>query len=221
AKAGFTQRGGDGILVDASGRRLSFTVNTGYEEFKDMLAILQQEARKAGLELQLEIMDSTASWKKAQEKNHEIVFSAFGVFAELFPRYWESWHSENAFDKEGKPKPQTNNLTATAIPELDDLITAYDKSEDLPEMVKMAHRMEEIIHDDAAFVPGFVMPFYRVAAWRWVHYPEDFNVKISDSAGQYFLSWIDDKEREETLAARKAGVKFPPEVKVFDQYKTE
>jgi microcin C transport system substrate-binding protein len=219
AKAGFTQRDRDGILMNASGQRLSFSVTTGYEHFKDMLAIMQQEARKAGLEIKLDILDSTAAWKKAQEKNHEIVFSAFGVFPELYPRYWESWHSVNAFDENKKPKTQTNNLTATAIPELDKLIDAYDKSDDAAAMVKMAHQMEEMIHEDAAFVPGFVQPFYRTATWRWVHYPEDFNVKISDSPGQYFLSWIDDKEREETLAARKAGTTFPPMVKTYDQYK--
>lgn len=219
AKAGFTQRDRDGILMNAPGQRLSFSITTGYEHFKDLLAILQQEARKAGLEIKLDILDSTAAWKKAQEKNHEIVFSAFGVFPELYPRYWESWHSVNAFDENKKPKTQTNNLTATAIPELDKLIDAYDKSDDAAAMVKMAHQMEEMIHEDAAFVPGFVQPFYRTATWRWVHYPEDFNVKISDSPGQFFLSWIDDKEREETLAARKAGKTFPPSVKTYDQYK--
>lgn len=219
AKAGFDKRGPDGILTDSKGRRLSFTISTGYQEFKDMLAILQQEARKAGLEIKLEILESTAAWKQSQEKNHEITFAAFGVFAELYPRYWESWHSDNAYEN-GKPKPQTNNFTSTAIPELDALIDRYRKSSDKAEMIQLAHRMDEIIREDAAFIPGFVMPFYRVAYWRWVHYPDDFNVRISESPGQFFLSWIDDKEREETLAARREGKTFPPELKVFDQFKS-
>ena len=42
---------------------------------------------------------------------------------------------------------------------------------------------------------------------------------VSDSPGQYFLSWVVDQEREETLAARKAGKTFPPAVRVYDQYK--
>ncbi|MDF1812540.1 MAG: extracellular solute-binding protein [Verrucomicrobiales bacterium] len=225
AKAGFTKRGNDGILVDSTGNRLSFTLTTGYESLKDMLPILRQEARKAGLDLKLEVLDGTSAWKKTQEKKHDIVFSAFGTFVEMYPRFWESWHSVNAYetDEDGKKKvkTQTNNITSTAVPELDELIIKYRKSEDAEEMKQLAHKMDEIIHDEAAFVPGFVQPFYRMGYWRWVNYPDDFNVKISDGAGEWFLSWIDEEAKKETLEARKAGKTFPPSIKVYDQYKID
>ena len=47
AKAGFSNRGPDGILVNAEGQRLSFTLSTGYRTFQDMLTILKEEAAKA------------------------------------------------------------------------------------------------------------------------------------------------------------------------------
>ena len=68
ARAGFTKRGPDGVLEDATGQRLSFTFSSGYEQYKDVLTILKEEALKAGLELRLEILDSTAGFKKVQEK---------------------------------------------------------------------------------------------------------------------------------------------------------
>ncbi|MDR2674045.1 MAG: extracellular solute-binding protein [Opitutaceae bacterium] len=230
ARAGFTQTDADGVLKNGRGERLSFTLSTGYEWSKDILTILRQEALRCGLEFRLEVLDGSASWKKVQEKKHDIHFSAFGVSPEMYPRYWETWHSVNAYDKpwldDGKtpapgrkPKTQTNNLCCVAIPELDKLIDAYNRSESADDMKRMAFKMEEILHDDASFVPGYVMPFFRSASWRWIQIPEHGNVRIADSPGQYFLSWIDEDIKKQTRSARKSGEKLPPRIRVFDQYK--
>jgi microcin C transport system substrate-binding protein len=229
AQAGFTERGPDGILVNKAGQRLSFTLSTGYRTFQDMLTILKEEAAKAGLEFRLEVLDGTAGWKKVQEKKHDISFSALNVSPEMYPRYWETYHADNAYDKPWLPdgitinpdreiKTQTNNLQSIAIPELDALIMAYRRSDDAEEMKQLAFQMEEILYEHASFVPGFAQPFYRVAFWRWLQYPDDFNVKLSRSAGEYFLAWIDPDLKKETLEARKSGTKFEPAIKVYDQY---
>ena len=94
--AGFNQRGPDGILERADGTRLAFTVSSGYEALKDVLTILKEEAAKAGIEFRVEVLDATAGWKKVQEKQHDIHFSAFGYALELYPRFWETFHSDNA-----------------------------------------------------------------------------------------------------------------------------
>jgi microcin C transport system substrate-binding protein len=229
AKAGFIDRGPDGILVNEAGQRLSFTLSTGYRTFQDMLTILKEEAAKAGLEFRLEVLDGTAGWKKAQEKKHDITFSALNVSPEMYPRYWETYHADNAYDKpwladgvtpnpDRELKTQTNNLQSVAIPELDALIMAYRRSDDAEEMKKLAFKMEEILHEDASFVPGFAQPFYRAAFWRWQRYPDDFNVKLSRGAGEFFLGWIDEEMKKETLEARKSGKTYPPAIEVYDQY---
>ena len=229
AKAGFTQRGPDGILVNDQGQRLSIQVTTGYEHYKDVMTILQEQAIKAGLDLRVEILDRTAAWKKAQEKKHEILFAAFNVGPEMFPRYWETYHSANAYEtpflEDGsvnparQPKVQTNNLQSIAYPELDRMIDTYDRSDDLEEMKQLAYKMEEFLYDDASFSPGFVIPYMRTGAWRWLRVPEEGNVKISTQFEEYRLFWIDEDLKKEVLEARKTGKTFPPEVKVFEQYK--
>jgi len=220
AKAGFTERGPDGFLVNGEGEKLSFNVTTGYEAFKDLLTILQEEAARAGLEFRLEILDGTAGWKKAQEKKHDITFSAFGVSPEMYPRYWETYHSVNAYKNDGSVKTQTNNLVMIDNPELDKRIEAYRASEDAGEMIDLAHEMEEILHHEAVFIPGFVMPFYRFASWRWLQWPEDLNAKLSQSPGELFLSWIEPGWREETMRAPNTGETFPKVIKVVDKYNT-
>ncbi len=228
SRGGFTERGADGVLVNSEGQRLSVTLSTGYELYKDVLTILKEEALKAGLEYRIEVLDSTAGWKKVQEKKHDIHFSAFAVSLEMYPRFWETYHSDNAYDDaftdsgevnpERQLKTQTNNLETLAIFELDTLIDRYRASGDRREMIDLAHEMTEIQHDHASFVPGFVQDFYRLGHWRWVKYPSGFNHKHSSRAGQYYIHWIDTEEKQSTLEARKSGTTFTPQIRVFDQF---
>jgi microcin C transport system substrate-binding protein len=230
AKAGFTRRGPDGVLVNDQGQRLSFNLSTGYENLAPILNILRQEAMKAGLEFQVEILDSASAWKKVQEKNHDIGFTAFAVSVEQYPRYWETYHSVNAYDQafladgvtpnpQRTPKTQTNNLSAVAIPEVDRLIDQYDDSTDLEEMKQIAYQIQQILHDNAAFVPGFIQPTYRTAYWRWIQHPDDFNVRFSRDPFEYNLFWVDEQMKEETLAARRGTQSFPVGIHVYDQWR--
>ena len=228
AEAGFSQRGPDGILVNEAGERLSFTLSTGYLTMKDVLTILKEEAAKAGLEFRIELLDGTASWKKVQEKQHDIHFSAFGVFLEMLPRFWEHYSSENAYDNafledgsvnpDRKIKVQTNNLESYANIEMDPLIIRYRDSGDKEELLRLSHQIQELHYDNASFVPGFYRGFYRVGYWRWIRYPEYFNHKHSSAAGELFVHWIDTEMKEETLEARKSDTTFAPSINVYDQW---
>ena len=228
ARAGFTDRDNEGVLVNANGQRLAFTLTTGYENLQDVLTIMQREALQAGVLFRVEVLDGTAAWKKVQEKQHDIQFVAFNVGPEMYPRYWETYHSVNAFDRafladgsvnpDRRPKVQTNNLQLIANRELDGLIERYRASEDAEEMRRIAWQMEEILFEDASFSPGFTTPFYRTAAWRWARWPEHFDVRLSRDPLQYFLGWIEPGEREATMAARRAGETFEPVIRRHDRY---
>ena len=239
AKAGFVRQGDDGILIDSSGRRLSFTLSTGRQEFKDMLPILKQQALKAGLDLRLEVLDSTTGFKKVQEKNHELSLLALNRAVELYPRYWERYHGSNAYTDayslDGKlvttatgsvphPRPvqvrtQTNNMTMTFLPELDRLIEAYDRADTLPELKRLAAEIEMMIHEDAGWIPGWKLPFYRGAYWRYIKWPASFNVRQSRTAEEYFVHWIDVEEKKAVEESRRTGRTFPASLQVFDQFR--
>ncbi|MFN2329772.1 MAG: extracellular solute-binding protein [Chromatocurvus sp.] len=228
ADAGFTRRGADGILVNEAGQKLSFTLSTGYENLRDVMTILRQEAAKAGLDLRLEILDSTVGWKKVQEKQHDIFFVAFGRFMEQYPRFWDFYHSDNAWDQafledgtvnpDRQLKTQTNNLEVFAVPEMDRLIEQYRASSDGDEMIALSHRMLELHHDHASFVPGFYQGFFRIGHWRWVRYPEGFSYRHSDGPGELFVHWIDTGIKEETEAAMREGRTFEPSITVYDRW---
>jgi microcin C transport system substrate-binding protein len=228
AKAGFTQQGADGILVDAKGRRLAFTVTTIYKRYQDVLVILKQEALKAGLELNLEVLDQTTGFQK-EEKKHEITLTAFNRTPEMYPRYWECFDGVNAYDvpylPDGSPNParkvkiNTNNLSEIAIPALDKLIAQYDKAETMDQVKVLAAQMEQIIYDDAGWVNGWKIPFLRSAYRPWIRWPADFNPRQALDFEQFWLMWIDPDIQKEALAAKAAGKSLPPQVLTYDKYK--
>jgi microcin C transport system substrate-binding protein len=240
AKAGYGIQGEDGVLRNTAGDRLSFTLTSHRPDLSDMLPILKQEALKAGVELRLEVLDQTTGWKKFQEKNHEIAVISLNRSVEPYPRYWELYHGSNAFEDayfdpsgkpvkttaEGRPNPnpqkvrvQTNNMTMTFIPELDRLIEAYDRAATMEEIQRLAAQIEEMIYNDAAWVNGWSLPFYRVGYARHIRWPEGFNPAQSRVALEFFTFWIDEEARRETEQARRAGRTFPPQVLVFDQHR--
>ena len=235
AQAGFDQRGTDGILKNVGGQRLSFTLTTGYKRLKDVPTVLRNEAKKAGVEINIEILEQTLAWKKAAEKKHDISLSALNVSPEMYPRFWEPYHSDNAYKEEGDAKfnkdgslkkglnlkPNTNNSTVTADRELDALIKQYRESEDLDEITQLSHQMIEKLHAHGAYIPGWTKPWYRLGHWRWLRYPKDFNVRLSRDPEEYNVHWIDVDMKKKTLAAKKNNKGFAPQVLKFKKYSNQ
>jgi microcin C transport system substrate-binding protein len=219
AKAGFTERGPDSILRNAAGDRLSFTITSAYARMTEALTVIQQEAKKAGVEIKLEIVDFTTAWKKIDEKKHDISFGAKNTSVELYPRFWETFHGSNAYKPDGSVQTDTNNETQTASKELDAMIEAYDKASSMDEIIRLARQIQAWLHEDAAFIPAFVEPFYRTTYWRWVKWPAHFNGKTSRDADEFMMFWVDAGERERTKGALKRGERFPVQTPIYDQFK--
>ena len=212
-KAGFTKRDAEGILIREDGTRLSFRVTYGATHHTERLGVLKEEARKAGVELVLSLIDSAAAFKQMQEKKHDIAWMTWGTGG-LSPRYWEHFHSDNA------NRPQTNNITNHANPEMDTLIMAYRGSSDLDERVQLARTLEAMVHESGVFIPSFHVPYTREGAWRWMRLPEHLGTRrsgalfnpLGPSAGYTSggLFWIDAEEKARILEAKDAGETFEP-----------
>ena len=170
------------------------------------------------------------------EKNHQIAFSAFNSFVELYPRFWEPFHSDNAYEEEGdlkfnengslKPglstKVSTNNFTQTAVREIDHLINKYRDEEDLARITEMAHQLSQMIHDHAVWVPAWKKPWLRIGHWNWIMFPKDWGPKESRDYEEFQVFWIDQDKKEQIQKSMEAGkpVSKEPTIRVYEKYKS-
>ncbi|MCG8567328.1 MAG: extracellular solute-binding protein [Desulfobacterales bacterium] len=203
------KRGRDGIWAKGK-QRFSVKLTYGYDDHMPQLVVLKEEALKAGIELKLEKLDPSAMFKKFLEKQHDVAW--MGWSTSLRPSYWQGWHSDNAH------KPQTNNITNTDDPVLDQLIDQYRESLVAEERIALSLKIQARIHGIAAYVPTYMVPYTRAAYWRWIRLPDFHGTSHSGALFDPFSSslgglfWIDPNIRRETLDAMAANVTFEPVV---------
>jgi microcin C transport system substrate-binding protein len=207
------KRGSDGIWAK-DGKRFSVRVTYGRPDHSDRLVVVQEEAKKAGIELNLQLLDSNASFKTMQEKNHEVAWSAWSP--QPLPEYRSLYHSSNAH------KPQNNNFSNTDNKDIDAAIEGFIRGTTVEEKAKFAHRLQELVHEEGAYIPTFLAPYFREAYWRWWRLPTPPSTRLSSaliepldsSSGGLF--WFDEDLHKETMEARKSGKAFAP-VTIIDE----
>lgn len=206
--AGWGERGADGIRIK-NGQRLSLRVSYAVDEQTSRLVVLKEEARKAGVELNLQLLDATTSYKQTMEKKHQIAWMAWAGGGDIAPRYWEFFHSDNAH------KPQTNNVTNTDDPEFDRKIIAFRDAATKEERIRLARELEQMVHDDGGYIPGYKVPYIRQGFWRWLHLPAGYGTRTSGDLFEPFgasggLFWIDEDVKAAVQKGRILGEKFAP-----------
>jgi len=222
-KAGYTQENAQGILKKPTGELLA--VNVTYpnsDNYARVVAILKEEARKAGLELRADGLEPTVAYKKVMKKEHDLCIWGWGM-QPPFPAYHQFFHSSNAVELSGDVKLQTNNINSYADKEVDQYCDATRNARTIDEIKVNSWKIQQKIHDDAIFSPGWVKNFIRIGSWRWVRWPDTpdtpFNAPIISDPLETYVLWIQEDRRKETRQAMRAHRTFPEVQKVIDNFK--
>jgi len=223
AKAGFTKEGGDGILVNEAGERLSFGCTIRQDAHRiELLSILQTEAKNCGVDLKLDVQEASIAFSKTAKKNHESTYSAWGVLPPT-PKYRQFFHSEAAFDETGARNTSSNNMNVYSNERMDILADQVRNARSNEELEKAAHEAQQIIHDEGMFIPGVDRDFTAIGHWRWMKWPDSettkFSYPIVYEPMENYLYWIDTDLKEKTLQARREGKTFPETEEVIDDYR--
>ncbi|MFB9217955.1 extracellular solute-binding protein [Vibrio sinaloensis] len=215
-QAGFDKIGPDGIRVNAAGERLSFKITYGYTFWTPRIAYLKEQAKQAGLEFELNLVDGSAAFKYILEKKHQLAFLNMG--GGDIPAYKEYFHSSNA------NKPQTNNHTNYSTVELDKKIEAFKSEFDVEKKQQLSRDIQKDISDAFVIVPGYMVPYTRDAYWRWVKFPTNPMTKKTAALFNILGTsnfWIDTDLKKQTLEAYKQGKSFEPVTIIDDRYKLQ
>ena len=223
AKAGYTTEGSDGILKKPDGTRLSVSLSyPGLPRFDRMFSLLREDAKPCGLDLRLDGLEPTVAYKKQMQKQHEMVFGAWGTTPPT-PDFHQFLHSTNAFDEKGNPKPNTNNTFVWARPDTDRLSEIVRSASTEEELTDATRKLQRIMHDEAIFVPGYSVDFVRLGYWRWVKWPDcentHFSPPVTYEPHETHVLWIDSNVKDETQAARRSGKTFPESARIVDDYR--
>ncbi|MCP4326240.1 MAG: ABC transporter substrate-binding protein [Alteromonadales bacterium] len=216
-KAGWSERDDEGILIK-DGQRMSIELTYNGDQRTDLMVILREEAKKAGVDLTLNKVDFTSRIRIVGERKHMAYWGGWGVGV-LAPSYWQFFHSENA------ALNNTNNTTGIADPELDKLIDIYRIEFDHQKRVELAHQIQQIVHDSAVLIPGFQRTAARAGFWSWVHLPTPPIAQLQREvfeleAFSYGLFWLDKDQKKAILKAKRKGQEFEPELIVDETFRS-
>jgi microcin C transport system substrate-binding protein len=216
--AGYSSSGADGIRKNAQGDRLSFELLYQSPNHTERLSVLKEEAKKAGLEIQLKLMQQGA-FTAVREKKFQAWWG--GMSTSLYDDYWEYFHSVNAAGT------QTNNFWGYADKDMDKLLDSFRRESDLARKAALDRRIQKKVDEAALVIPNYYVPYWRGAAWKWIRFPawlsqkyfDDFFDPFSGTTGYTGYFWVDGDIRKEVIDAERGGKVYTPRIVKDETYR--
>ncbi len=154
SQVGWADHDKDGILDrtrDGKSEKLSFTLLYASKDTEKYLTIYQEDLKKAGIQLQLKIVEWNAFLKVLDEKNFEAVTLGWGGgTVDHDPK--QIWHSSSS-------AAGGSNFISYKNPEVDRLIEDGRKELDRAQRIKIFRKIYRTIADDAPYLFFFNSKF--------------------------------------------------------------
>ena len=183
AKAGFAKRGADGILLNEKGERASFTLTYGDKQFERHATVIQEVYKKAGVEMLLKLLDGATAFNRGLERKYEMTITS--RTAGFYPEPNQYFHSKF------KAATNNNNIWGFGTPETDKLIETYMFDLDKNKRLDAMHKLDEIIYDEAFYIPFWNAPYIRFIYWDYLCWPKNFLPRRTQQLTDWQVFWID------------------------------
>lgn len=199
----FTRTDTDDVLENERGEKLSFTLIYGSKGLERHLTVMQQEFRRAGVDMRLRLLEPGTAFERGLERKYEMTLTSRTTGFYPSPRQY--------FHTEFKTSTNNNNIWGFGTPETDALIQTYEDSLDADERRRAMHRLDEIVHDEAFYIPFWTAPFIRVVYWDYVRFPETWIPPRTEQLIDHMVTWIDPARRAALEQAMKDNRPLPSE----------
>ena len=207
SEAGYSIIGNDGIRKNEKGERASFELLYSNASHTERLTILKEQAKKAGVEIELKMMQQGA-FNAVLNKNFQAWYGGMSTW--YCPTYWDDFSSKNA------DIAPSNNFYGYKSEQMEKLLEIEKKSGDLAVLSENSKAIQRLVHEDALIIPDCYIPFRRVAMWKWVRFPSWGNLKYADD--EFIFNpmsccfWIDEDIKKEVEEAMKNGKTYEPKL---------
>lgn len=144
-EAGWSDTDGDNILdkmIDGKKRKLSITILEPSQQFMKYLTVFQEDAKKAGVEINIKLIEWNSFVKLLEERKFDACRLAWSTVIDWNPI--QIWHTDSY--KGG------SNFIGFSNKEADELMTKAKFIHDRKERIKILNRVEEIIVNEHPYV---------------------------------------------------------------------
>jgi microcin C transport system substrate-binding protein len=208
----FTRTDTDDVLVNDKGERASFTLIHGSKGLERHLTVMQQEFRRAGVDMQLRLMEPGTAFERGLERKYEMTLTSRTTAFYPGPRQY----LHTSF----KASTNNNNIWRFGTPEVDELIRIYEEDLDPARRREAMHRIDEIVHDEAFYIPFWSAPFLRVVHWDYLRFPDTWMPPRTQQITDYLVYWIDPARKAAVEQAMKDDKALPLDTSIDkDPYK--
>ena len=206
----FTRSDSDDILVNERGERASFDLVYGSAGLTRHLTVMQQEYRRAGVEINLRLLEPGTAFERGLERKYEMTMTA--RTAGFYPAPRQYLHTEF------KNSTNNNNIWGFGTPEVDSLITVYEEDLDFEDRLAAVHRIDDIVWEEAFYIPFWTAPYIRLVYWDYLRFPEFYLPKRTEQVTDYMVYWIDPERRRNLEEAMAANRPLPDEGEIDKDY---
>ena len=200
ARAGWKSRNKDGWL-EKNGRIFEVTLEYGDPGATRINKVVQEDFAKAGIKLNLKLMDRNTLMKKVGERNFTVYSQAWGAL--LFPNPVSSWSGELA------DKNDNNNLPGFKNAEVDALCKEYDLAFNIKDQKRIIRKIDGIIFRAHPYALGWNASFSRILYANRFGHPEKYFSRIGDYRDMISLWWADPVKERALAEAVKNGTSLP------------
>lgn len=183
----FTRTDTDDVLVNAQGKKLSFTLTYGSKSFERHLTVIQQEYRRAGVDMRLQLLEPGTAFERGLERKYEMIMTGRTTGFYPSPRQYLATEFKNA--------KNNNDIWGFGTKEVDDLITIYETDMSLDARKAAMHKIDSIVQDEAFYIPFWSAPYIRIAHWDYLQFPEFYLPRRTEQLTDYLVFWIDPKKQ--------------------------
>jgi microcin C transport system substrate-binding protein len=199
----FTRTDSDDVLVNERGEKLSFTLIHGSKGLERHLTVMQQEFRRAGVDMRLRLLEPGTAFERGLERKYEMTLT--NRTTGFYPDPRQYFHSEF------KAKTNNNNIWGFGTPEVDELIRIWEDDLDAGARLRAMHRIDEIVHEEAFYIPFWTAPYIRVVYWDYVRFPENWIPPRTEQLTDHMVTWIDPARRTALEQAMRENRALPAE----------
>jgi microcin C transport system substrate-binding protein len=126
-----------------------------------------------------------------------------GRTAAFYPQPRQYLHTEF------QQKKNNNNIWGYASPEVDALIAVYEEDLDADKRQRAMQRIDEIVREEAFYLPFWSAPYTRIVYWAYVRFPDEWLPLRTEQLFDWMVFWIDPQLRAQLAEDMRNNKPWP------------